>query len=235
MPSMRRISVAMWRRPDIDTLAMQLPSQHARAHEGELQVQLVDAAHEIELAGADRPWAGSRPRPRLSSLAWRVMGSAWSRSIMALRSALPPWRALRSEDRSPAQAAPIWHAAVRGPPVEPPDCRSRRHRPRRSGSWRFQSRIWLACTSYSLHSSAIVLSSRKAARATCALNAGLWVRRVRRADFFLTIGNSFSPDPRRPGSTPGVSTYSAVQIRGATSVMTCPVSSDHCYVDFGFV
>jgi hypothetical protein len=39
----------------------------------------------------------------------------------------------------------------------------------------------------------------------------------RRADF-LTIENSFSPDPFRPGIGPGVSTYSVVQISGATSV-----------------
>jgi putative transposase len=39
---------------------------------------------------------------------------------------------------------------------------------------------------------------------------------VRRADF-LTIENSFSPDHLRPGIVPGVSTYSAVQISGATS------------------
>jgi|GEM_PF-1928151 len=61
------------------------------------------------------------------------------------------------------------------------------------------------------------LSSRKAARATCALKVGVCVRRVRRADF-LTIKNSFSPDQSRPGFMPGVSTYSAVQICGATSL-----------------
>ena len=86
-----------------------------------------------------------------------------------------------------------------------------------SSSWRFQSKIWLECTSYSLHGSAIVLSSRKTARATCALNAGLWVRHVRRADF-LTIENLFSPGPSRPSLTPEVSTYRAVQNCGATSV-----------------
>jgi hypothetical protein len=50
------------------------------------------------------------------------------------------------------------------------------------------------------------------------------VRRVRRADFF-TIQNSFSPDRLRPGFMPGVSTYSAVQICGATSVV--PFLSRH--------
>jgi len=43
------------------------------------------------------------------------------------------------------------------------------------------------------------------------------VRRVRRADFFF-IKNSFSPGQPRPGFMPGVSTYSAVQICGATSI-----------------
>ena len=60
-------------------------------------------------------------------------------------------------------------------------------------------------------------ASRKAASATRALNAELWVRRVRRADF-LTIKNACSPGLSRPDLTPGVSTYRAVQICGATSV-----------------
>ena len=71
-------------------------------------------------------------------------------------------------------------------------------------------------TSNCLHSSAMALSSRIAARATRALNTAVCVRRVRRADFF-TIKNSFSPDHPRPSHMPGVSTYRAVQIRGATS------------------
>ncbi len=75
----------------------------------------------------------------------------------------------------------------------------------------------IGCTSKRLVSSAKVLSSRKAANATWALNAAVCVRRVRRADFF-TIENSFSPDLRRPGFMPGVSAYSSVQIGGATSM-----------------
>ena len=45
----------------------------------------------------------------------------------------------------------------------------------------------------------------------------MWVRRVRRADF-LTIENSFLPDRLRSGLMPGVSTYSAGQICGVTSL-----------------
>jgi len=52
------------------------------------------------------------------------------------------------------------------------------------------------------------------------VTAGLCVRRVRRPDaFFFTITNSFLPDRSRSSFIPGVSTYSAVQIRGATSVL----------------
>ena len=58
--------------------------------------------------------------------------------------------------------------------------------------------------------------TRKAAKATCALNAGECVRRVRRADF-LTIENSCRQS-RRTGIMPRVSTYRAVQICAATSV-----------------
>src|SRR3954451_22402917 len=58
---------------------------------------------------------------------------------------------------------------------------------------------------------------------TRALNAGLWVRRVRRPDaFFFTIRNSFLPDRPRSSFIPGVSTYSAVQICGATSFVPSP-------------
>lgn len=85
-----------------------------------------------------------------------------------------------------------------------------------SSNGRLHPVIWLACSSKCLASSAGVLSSRKAARATWALNAGVCVRWMRRADFFL-IENSFSPDRPRPGFMPGVSTYSVVQICGATS------------------
>lgn len=51
------------------------------------------------------------------------------------------------------------------------------------------------------------------AKATCALNAGLWVRRVRRPDAFF-IRNSLSPDQSRSGIVHRVSTYTAVQIAG---------------------
>ena len=65
----------------------------------------------------------------------------------------------------------------------------------------------------------MVLFSRKAFNATRALNAGLWVPLVRRPDaFFFTIRNSLFPDRLRSGNIPRVSTYSAVQICGATSM-----------------
>src|SRR3990172_3829081 len=88
----------------------------------------------------------------------------------------------------------------------------------RSSNCRFHSVIWFGCTSNCSHRSAKVLSSRKAAKATRALNVGLWVRRVRRPDaFFFTIRNSFLPDRFQSGFIPRVSTYSAVQFCGATS------------------
>lgn len=52
------------------------------------------------------------------------------------------------------------------------------------------------------------------ASATRALNAGLWVRWVCRADFLTQ--NAFSPDCFQPSIMSGVSTYSAVQVCGAT-------------------
>ncbi len=73
--------------------------------------------------------------------------------------------------------------------------------------------------SNALHSSVVVLSLRRAANATCAFKPRLCVRRVRRADF-LAIKNAFLPAPHRAGLTPRVSTYQAVQFRGATFVFT---------------
>jgi Xaa-Pro aminopeptidase len=70
-------------------------------------------------------------------------------------------------------------------------------------------------TSFQLAKSAKVLSSRNAAKATCALNAGVCVRRVRRADFFA-IKNSCR-QPFMASFMHGVSTEDAVQISGATS------------------
>ena len=50
------------------------------------------------------------------------------------------------------------------------------------------------------------------------IDAGLWVRRVRRSDAFLFIRNSLLPNRFRSGIVSGVSTYSVVQICGATSL-----------------
>ena len=57
---------------------------------------------------------------------------------------------------------------------------------------------------------------RRVAKATCALNAGVSVRRVRRTDL-LTTKNFFRPSHPLPGFMTGVTAYSAVQIYGATS------------------
>ena len=89
----------------------------------------------------------------------------------------------------------------------------------RSSNCRFHSEIWFGCTSNCSHNWAIVRSSRNAASATRALNAGLWVRHVRRPDAsFFIIRNSFSHDRCRSAFIPRVSTYSAVQIYGTTSL-----------------
>src|SRR5690606_36847060 len=68
----------------------------------------------------------------------------------------------------------------------------------RSSSWRFHSLICVGCSSNSLQSSAMVLSSRSAASATLALNAALCERRVRRPDAFLFIISSLWPDRLGP-------------------------------------
>ena len=70
----------------------------------------------------------------------------------------------------------------------------------------------------------MVLSSRSAAKATLALNAGLCERRERRPDDFLFITNSFRLAIVGQAICPEFVFISAVQICGATSVVkTCNV------------
>ena len=76
--------------------------------------------------------------------------------------------------------------------------------------------VRLACSLNSMESSTVVLSSGKAAKETRALNGGLWVRRILRADF-LIIENSFAPGPVRTSFMPGVSTCRTMQTRTAVS------------------
>jgi hypothetical protein len=72
------------------TLRLQLVAQHARAHERMLQVQLIDSAHEHQVGRAHRLGQMIDAAPAdVRRLAWRVMLSLWSRSIMAFRSAIP--------------------------------------------------------------------------------------------------------------------------------------------------
>ena len=77
----------------MDALAVQLVAQHARSHEGMFQMQLVDPAHERKVGRTDRlgQVVDRPPRLILSRLACAVMESLLSRSIMALRSAIPLW------------------------------------------------------------------------------------------------------------------------------------------------
>ena len=80
--------------PDMNALALQLAAQHASAHEGMLQVQLIDAAHECQVGSHWWVGAGSTPAPRLmlQQAGPGARCSEWcSRSIIALRSAIPPW------------------------------------------------------------------------------------------------------------------------------------------------
>jgi hypothetical protein len=71
----------------------------------------------------------------------------------------------------------------------------------------------------------MVLSSRSAAKATLALNAGLCERRERRPDDFLFITNSFRLAIVGQAICPESVFISAVQICGATSLGYGPVSA----------
>src|SRR5208283_815564 len=201
----------------MDTLARQLTAQPACTHEGMLQVQLVNPAHECQIRIADWP----RQVIHRSTAHAQQFGLARDGQIVAtvdhgFALSNPALVSARSKKSFSSANCPILAcsgARSTGSVWEPPPKISAAP----SSRCRFHSAIWLGCNSNSLHRSAIVRSSSNAARATRALNARLWVRRVRRADF-LTIKNSFSPDRFRSSIMPGVSTYRAVQICGATSI-----------------
>jgi hypothetical protein len=77
---------------DLDALQAQQVAQHAAAGERVLQVQLVDAAHQRQLGLGDRLGVVVHRAPAdAQQLACRLIGSSASRSIIALRSAIPPW------------------------------------------------------------------------------------------------------------------------------------------------
>jgi hypothetical protein len=77
----------------VDAFALKLPAQHPSAHEGVLQVRLIEPAHERQIGVAcglgqvvHRPPADAK-QPGLVG----VTGNSCSRSIIALRSAIPLW------------------------------------------------------------------------------------------------------------------------------------------------
>jgi CheY-like chemotaxis protein len=75
---------------DLAPIGSQQPSQHPRAGEGKLQMQLVDLPHDREVGVWYRPRqvvdAATADAQNL-----RLPGDRCSRSIIALRSAIPPW------------------------------------------------------------------------------------------------------------------------------------------------
>jgi hypothetical protein len=76
----------------------------------------------------------------------------------------------------------------------------------------------------------MVLSSRSAASATLALNAGLCERRLRRPDDFLFIVELLFAGRTGPDSLPGVCFISPVQICGATSLCLGHIGCDTGWV-----
>jgi len=78
----------------------------------------------------------------------------------------------------------------------------------------------------------MVLSSRSAAKATLALNAGICERRERRPDDFLFITNSFRLAIVGQAKYPESVFISPVQICGATSLLTCSgvISEQYIFV-----
>src|SRR5437773_6424985 len=98
---------------DLAPLGSQQTSQHPRAGKGELQMQPVETPHDRKV--------GFRHRARqivdaatADVQSSRLLGDGqvvWG-SIIALRSANRPCRALLPKNRSPASALQSWHAAT---------------------------------------------------------------------------------------------------------------------------
>src|SRR6476660_7914212 len=72
---------------DLAPLGSQQASQDPRASEWELQVQLIEAPHDREVGGRH----GARQIIDAATSACFVIDRSCSRSIIALRSAIPPW------------------------------------------------------------------------------------------------------------------------------------------------
>ncbi len=204
--------------PSLDALPGQLVAQHARPHERMFQVQFVDFAHQRQIGRADRLGQVVDRPPADVEQAGLTCDAKFVVTVdhgFALRN--PALVSALSKKSFSSASWPIlacsgarFTGSDRGPASKTSAARS--------SNCRSHSVIWFGCSSNCSHSSARVLSARRAARATRALNVELWVRRVRCPDaFFFTIRNSFLPDRIRSGLIPRVSTYSAVQIVGATS------------------
>jgi hypothetical protein len=89
---MRRISVLTCRRPTCEALQAQQVAQHAAARERVLQVQFVDAAHQRQLGlGGRLGVVVHRASADAQQLRLPLDRQSASRSIIALRSAIPPW------------------------------------------------------------------------------------------------------------------------------------------------
>ena len=162
-----------------------------------LQMQFINATHQSQIK-AKSVWLGGQR-------VIRGFGGFNSFALSNPASALAPVLAGRS-----------WRVAA-------PDQRA--SKPRRcrqktltafSSSWVFQPLIRLGCNSNCLHSCAVVLSSRNAARATRALSVGVCGLRVRRADC-LNIENSCLSSLAEPNFIPRVSISKVVEICAAIS------------------
>ena len=120
----------------IDRGADVTQSQRDAMHEGLAEAEI--AVEFLAMRRRGRRYQGSRWAPPTL----RPAGSLWSRSIICLRSAVPPWRARRLKDQLPAPAARSWRAApscpspAPQPPVRRPSRIRRRHAPVVAGATR---------------------------------------------------------------------------------------------------
>src|SRR5450631_1116467 len=168
---------------DLAPLGSQQASQHPRTGERELHMQPVETPHDREIGVRHRARqvidAAATDLQNLRLLRDRqivlavdhrfalnspaLVSAPSKKSFSSVNSPILAWRVLTSTVDVAASAL----ASLPKTPTAP------------SSNWLFHCVIWLACTSNCCASSASVFSPLRAARATFALKAGVWFRRVR--------------------------------------------------------
>src|ERR1700733_7045653 len=169
--------------PDRDVLATQQVAQHPTAGERVIQVQLIDPPHDRQISGRHRTGiviqAATADPQHLGLSAQRQSVPAVDHRFALSKPALPSAADKKSFSSvsSPIFACSVFRST---PPLGDGSAEPEPNTPAApSNNCAFPAAICVVCTSCSCASSASVFSPLIAAKATFALNVGLWLRRDR--------------------------------------------------------